>query len=105
MKLLLFIILATFSLAGTTYQSSVFAVENKILYCSDIYENKIKQYNPGEILSGYYVIRNCSYNIETITTKHEEHIKKKKDKEQDKNLKYVLTATICIAIFLVYYLI
>ena len=70
MKLLLLIMLATFSIASTQYKTPVFVVENSTLYClkhekTNSYE--LVKYNPGDLVSGDYASRYCSYNFESIT--------------------------------------
>lgn len=77
MKILLFIILATFSIASTQYKTPVFVVENSTLYClkHEKYKNyELVKYNPGDLVSGDYASSYCSYNFESITDRIDERI-------------------------------
>lgn len=70
MKVLLLIMLATFSFASTQYKTPVFVVENSTLYClkhEKYKNNELVKYNQGDLLSGDYASNYCSYNFESIT--------------------------------------
>lgn len=91
MKILLLIILATFSIASTQYKTPVFVVENSTLYClkHEKYNNyELIKYNPGDLVSGDYASNYCSYNFESITDRIDARVLelklKKEQEEQDK---------------------
>lgn len=81
MKLLLLIVLASFSFAGTiTYRIPVFTVEHNPLYCwqgigSDM---QIITHKPGELLDGEHALNYCSYNIDTTKEKYNRYINQDK---------------------------
>lgn len=93
MKLLLLIMIATFSFAAThtQYKTPVFTVENSTLYCTKNlknYDYDIIKYNPGDLVSGDYASKNCSYNFESITDRIDARIlelelKAEEDKKTD----------------------
>lgn len=85
MKLLLLIMLTTFSIASTQYKTPVFVVEKSTLYCFNERANLIEEFIPGDLVSGDYAAHKCSYNKETVqkkyyeTGKENETVKNKKE--------------------------
>ena len=85
MKILLFIILATFSIASTQYKTPVFVVENSTLYCFNHRTELIQEFIPGDLVSGDYASYACSYNRETVQKKYDENIKRKNQELKNDN--------------------
>lgn len=86
MKILLFILLATFSIASTQYKTPVFVVESSTLYClkHEKYKSyELVKYNPGDLVSGDYASSYCSYNFESITDRIDARILELKLKAED----------------------
>jgi hypothetical protein len=79
MKLLLLIVLASFSFAATTYRIPVFTVEHNPLYCWQGIDNmQIITHKPGDLIDGEHALRYCSYNIDTTTEKYNAYINQNK---------------------------
>lgn len=105
MKLLLLIMLTTFSFAGTQYKTPVFVVENSTLYClkhKKYKDYEIVKYNPGDLVSGDYASNYCSYNFESVNDKIDERIKEEKNKEDKDGLGIGFILFIIIFISLIF---
>lgn len=85
MKLLLLIMLTTFSIAATQYKTPVFVVENSTLYCFNHKTELIEEFIPGDLVSGEYASYACSYNKETVQKKYDANIKKKEETSKNEN--------------------
>ena len=85
MKVLLLIMLATFSFASTQYKTPVFVVENSTLYCFNHKTELIEEFIPGDLVSGEYASYACSYNKETVQKKYDANIKRKEQAAKTDN--------------------
>lgn len=98
MKTLLLIMLTTFSFAGTKYRTPVFVVENSTLYCFYSLTSKIEEYKPGDLVDGDYASHYCSYNKETMKTKHKEHIEMQEKQDRKDNIVFLILSLFSVIV-------
>lgn len=80
--LLLFIISLSL-LAGTTYKSPEFVIENSPLFCTDYSGSPITTKPVGDIITGEYAADYCGFTEEIAKVKQETYARLKQQRDND----------------------